>query len=74
MPPRLMLNPRDDEPFVATATHLVATGADTPQRLQEELRKRYPAAVVRRRDLVGEAGDVWYVYRDGRWVPRGEEG
>jgi hypothetical protein len=68
MPTTIVVNPRDDTPFVALAERLVADGARTPGDLQRELRREYPDAVVRARELDGEAFTIWYVYRDGHWV------
>ena len=64
----LVVNPRDDTPFVVTAERLVADGVRSPVELQERLRREYPDAVVRARELDGEAFTIWYVYRDGHWV------
>ena len=69
--PVLIASPRDDEAFRDIAETLVAEGADTPSALQAALRGRYPDAVVRARDLSGERGVIWYVYRDGRWTRSG---
>jgi hypothetical protein len=63
----LILNPRQDEGFVALAERL-ADRATTPAALQAALREHYPAATVRPRLLSTDSGDVWYVYRDGIWV------
>lgn len=63
----LVVNPRDDSPFVALAEKLVAD-VHSPDELQERLRREYPQAVVRARELDGEAFTIWYVYRDGHWV------
>ncbi|HXG40517.1 MAG TPA: hypothetical protein VNJ28_06200 [Candidatus Limnocylindrales bacterium] len=68
-PPLLFVNPRGDLEFVAWAHHLVGSGVATPEKLQARLRERYPLAGVRRRLLSGELISVWYVYRDGHWVP-----
>ena len=68
--PILILNPRDDDAFVRYAEELAAAGAQTPEALQRGLRERYPSAAVRPRDLSSERTTVWYVYRDGHWVPR----
>ena len=67
----LIASPRDDEEFRALAETLVAAGANTPSALQAGLRSRYPDAVARARDLSGERGIIWYVYRDGRWTRPG---
>jgi len=66
--PTLVLNPPDDEEFRSAALDLVEDGADTPTALEAGLRRRYPRALVRPRDLAGERSSIWYVYRDGRWV------
>jgi hypothetical protein len=68
--PVLILNPRDDTSFTSFATELVSAGDLTPEQLQGRLRERYPLATVRPRDLSSERTTVWYVYRDGHWVPR----
>ena len=65
--PVLVVNPRNDPEFVATATRLAATGARTPELLMRKLRERFPSVLVRARELSGEP-EVWYVYREGRWV------
>jgi hypothetical protein len=62
-------NPADDRFFAALATRLAGEAVTGPDELQARLRIRYTRAVVRRRDLVGERYDTWYVYRDGRWTP-----
>jgi hypothetical protein len=64
----LVVNPRDDTPFVALAERLVADDVRSPDQLQARLRQEYPEAVVRARELDGEAFTIWYVYRDGHWV------
>jgi hypothetical protein len=74
--PVLILNPRDDAAFTSLADALVADGTPTPDEFQRRLRERYPMATVRPRDLSSERTTVWYVYREGHWVPspRMEEG
>jgi len=67
--PTLVLNPRQDTDFVRLAESIVAEGIDSPGGLQERLRPTYPLAVVRARELTGEAFTIWYVYRDGHWIP-----
>jgi hypothetical protein len=66
------VNPVGDAAFVRDAERLVQSGRRTPEALQEALRARYPRVVVRRRILSNEEFEVWYVYREGRWVPRDE--
>jgi hypothetical protein len=65
----LVLNPRHDPEFVTFAEAAMSAGVVSPGELQEHLRQRYPNAVVRARELNGEAFTIWYVYRDGHWVP-----
>jgi hypothetical protein len=67
--PVLILNPRDDAAFTGFAEALAEEeGLDAPE-LQRKLRVQYPKAVVRPRDLSSERTAVWYVYREGSWVP-----
>lgn len=66
--PTLVLNPPDDETFRSLALGLVEDGIVAPEALEAELRRTYPTAIVRPRELSGERTAVWYVYRDGRWV------
>lgn len=73
MPTTLVVNPRGDTPFVALAERLAADDVRTPEDLQERLRREYPDAVVRARELDGESFTIWYVYRDGHWVSASEE-
>lgn len=68
------LNPRSDASFVRLVEEAMAAGVGTPQELQARLRAVYPAAVVRERGLQGDTEPIWYVYRDGRWVPDPREG
>ena len=65
--PVLVVNPRDDLDFVALVERHI-DGVREPDALQERLRETHPSAVVRARELAGETSEVWYVYRDGRWV------
>lgn len=69
--PAFVVNPIDDEAFASQVEAAYDQGARTPSDLQAGLRTRYPRAVVRRRGLSAELVDVWYVYRDGHWVPSG---
>lgn len=69
MSPTLVLNPRHDADFVAVAEAILGEQVDSPNELQERLRRTYPKAVVRARELNGEAMTIWYVYRDGHWIP-----
>ena len=73
MPTTLVLNPRDDARFVALAEGMVADGVESPARPSGSPAQDYPDAVVRARDLDGEALSIWYVYRDGHWTPKQTE-
>jgi len=42
------------------------TEAPTPVALEARLRRIFPRAVVRAREISGEP-PAWYIYRDGRW-------
>jgi hypothetical protein len=69
--PTLVLNPPEDRAFEAFVSLVTAEASEGPEQLQARLRRRYPRAIVRRRDLVGERVQIWYVYRDGHWVRPG---
>ena len=64
--PTLVTNPTDDPAFAAAAQAALEDGQTTDQ-LQAVLRRVYPGAVVRARDLAGDPL-VWYVYREGHWI------
>jgi hypothetical protein len=67
---RLFLYPSDDDEFRDLAFRLMDRGADTPGRLQTQMRESYP----RTRVVEGIKDGVvarWYVYRDGRLVSGG---
>jgi hypothetical protein len=66
--PTLVLNPSDDETFRRSAERLVEEGIASPRILQDALRRRWPSALVRPRELAGERLTIWYVYRDGHWI------
>jgi len=70
-PPILVVSPQDDAAFRRLAEEALAAGADTPRALEAAVRERYPNVVVRARDLTAEPGVMWYVYREGHWIPRG---
>jgi len=65
--PALITNPADDVAFRDYAEAALQEGQSDAE-LQQTLRRDYPRAVVRTRDLAGERQVVWYVYRDGHWV------
>ena len=65
--PRLVTVPSADAVFARfVELSTAAFGVPTMRRLQLHLRGLYPRAVVHCRDLAGEAGETWYVFRDGR--------
>ena len=67
--PELVVNPSADQALRDLAEDVLHhLERPTPADLERLLRKRYPNAVARARDLTGEAA-VWYVYREGHWVP-----
>jgi hypothetical protein len=67
VPPTLFINPRTDAAFVDLVEREAIT-ATSPADLRARLSKSYPKVVIRQRALEGERADIWYVYRDGRWV------
>jgi hypothetical protein len=67
--PSLITNPAHDIAFRDHAEAALHEGQSVAE-LQQILRREYPRAVVRARDLAGERPVVWYVYRDGHWVTR----
>jgi hypothetical protein len=69
--PTLVINPRDDEVFVAFVEREFADGPKSATELEAQLRARYPRVSVRERGLSGEAGATWYVYREGTWTRSG---
>jgi hypothetical protein len=66
--PTIIINPRNDGRFGGLLDRSLLTGVESPDALERLLREVYPRAVVRRRELAGEQVEVWYVYREGRWV------
>ena len=70
--PILIVNPRDDVTFRALVDDEIAAGAETVADLQSVLRQRYPRAAVHLREISDESPVVWYVYREGRWIPPGD--
>ncbi len=71
MGPALFLNPADDLDFVDEVERAMAEGFEAAADLELRLRRTYPHAVVRPRDLSNEPFVVWYVYRDGHWIASG---
>lgn len=67
-PPVLIVNPATDREFTALARSML-DGASEPAELQARLRTSHPNCIVRRREISNERVVVWYVYRDGGWIP-----
>jgi hypothetical protein len=66
--PTLVINPRDDDVFVAFVKRQFAAGPMSAIELEAQLRAQYPRVSIRERGLSGEAGATWYVYREGTWT------
>ena len=66
--PIIVRNPADDLQFKAAVEAAMAGTVSSSGALQDILRRAYPNVLVRPRELAGERGLVWYVYRDGRWT------
>jgi hypothetical protein len=67
--PVLVTNPAADRQFNAAAEKVLEEGQSL-EEFQAILRRQYPKALVRARQLSAERWVVWYVYRDGQWVAR----
>ena len=63
-----MINPRNDDEF-GRLVREAGAGSTSALALQAVLRQNYPRAVVRPRQLEGERDEIWYVYREGAWIP-----
>lgn len=71
-PLHLLTNPADDHEFRRAALAALRPNI-SPYALALALRAAYPTVVIHRRLLANEPVTVWYVYRDGHWVPRSHE-
>jgi PAS domain-containing protein len=61
--------PSTDEAFRRYVDRLrTVASLRSPEALEARLRRVFPRAVVRRREISGEPA-AWYVYRDGGWRP-----
>ena len=68
--PTLLVNPPSDARLRAALDRTMAErGPGTPSELEALMRPEYPRIVVRARALEHESVVVWYVYREGYWVP-----
>jgi hypothetical protein len=62
--------PTSDRAFAQAVQRAIATQViESRGQLEDVLRSRYPRVRVRARELSGEPGTTWYVYRD-RDFPR----
>jgi hypothetical protein len=66
--PTLVLNPPGDDDFADFARRVLNGGVIDTAEMQRRLRERFPHSIVRPRELSGERTEIWYVYRDGRWI------
>jgi PAS domain-containing protein len=67
--PRIITIPASDGAFRTHVDRIRAeTAPATAEELEVRLRRLFPRAVVRERELSGEPPS-WYVYRDGGWRP-----
>jgi PAS domain-containing protein len=65
--PRVQTIPSTDVAFARHVERLrIGASLRTPEELEARLRRLFPRAVVRRREISGEPA-AWYVYRDGGW-------
>lgn len=64
----IVRNPAHDVEFQHAIDDILAAGTVDPEVAQQLLRNVYPRATIRRRELESEPTEVWYAYRDGRWV------
>ena len=68
--PTLLVNPPTDARLRETLDAMLDEHLpSSPAELQDLVRPHYPRIVVRARQLEHEALVVWYVYREGYWVP-----
>jgi hypothetical protein len=64
--PLLRCFPSIDRPFAEFAAERLGRLSTTSiLALQQAIGDRYPRVAIHRRDLSGERGETWYVYRDG---------
>jgi len=68
--PTLLVNPPSDARLRASLDRTMNERVPaTPSELEALMRPDYPRIVVRARALEHESVVVWYVYREGYWVP-----
>jgi PAS domain-containing protein len=65
--PQILTIPSTDAAFRRQVEHIAGVEPhQAPEELQTRLRRLFPRALVRSRDISGEPS-AWYVYRDGGW-------
>jgi PAS domain-containing protein len=65
--PQILTIPSTDAAFRRQVEHISGEEPhQAPEELQARLRRLFPRALVRSRDISGEPS-AWYVYRDGSW-------
>jgi hypothetical protein len=68
--PTLLVNPQTDGRLRSRLEMMLDEhGPATPGDLEALVKPEYPRLVVRARSLEHESLVVWYVYREGYWVP-----
>jgi hypothetical protein len=66
--------PTSDRAFAQAVRQAIATkGVDSWWQLEELLRRSFPLVRVRARELSGEPGVTWYVYRERDFPSRPDE-
>ena len=71
---RLISIPTSDRAFAQAVHRAVATQViESRRQLEDVLRSTYPRVRVRARELSGEPGVTWYVYRDSDFPRQPDE-
>lgn len=71
---RAICLPSADRAFARLVDHWMSeSGARSPGHLEQALQPLFPYVKVSPRQLSGEAGLTWYVYRDGRFQARADD-
>lgn len=65
--------PTSDRAFAQAVHRAIAMGIESRRQLEDVLRSKYPRVRVRARELSGEPGTTWYVYRDSDFPSRHDE-
>ena len=71
---RLISIPTSDRAFAQAVHRAIATHViESRRQLEDVLRSTYPRVRVRARELSGEPGVTWYVYRDSDFPRQPDE-